>query len=210
MSEPNRGCAEAAPKLSAWIDGELAADASLAIAGHLAGCRACATAAEALLTTSDAVRRLSDPNATVETSPRRLGGVFDRLFSTCRGQLERVARGVLGRRVLRFLATAVAPGDEPPGPTEQELLENSRRILLELDGLDGGDDPTVRRLAAALEPSGTERDQLARLTDALRTIEEPNGEPPPAGPPYRPPGVATEWARRAIAEVVVTATDSAI
>lgn len=62
MSHPHGGCADLLPHLSAYLDGEAAADLCARLETHLAACRNCRIVVDTLARTVRLYRDLPDPD----------------------------------------------------------------------------------------------------------------------------------------------------
>lgn len=177
MSEPGppAACAALDDDLSAWLDGELAAERAAAVHAHLAGCRRCAAQLDALRAVDAGLRALAKASPGVAEA-ERLARLRARVA-------EGVATGTAPDRLERSSAATAPParsGQPAPAPRR-------RRPAVWMGAAAAG------LLAALVVPRLVER---VVLPDALPQVE-PSRElaAPPAGPPA--PAVAPLAERRA-------------
>jgi hypothetical protein len=158
-------CRAVRPRLSPYLDGDLAADAACAVARHVAACAACAREFEALRATSRALAelpRLSPPESIA-------GRVADRLEVESRGP---------GLALLFRPAWAARPLMLPSLVPAVLLLALGAALVMGL-----GAEPELPAVArglrgpwgASLSPAGTERNPLFPSSAVSAPVREGPG-----------------------------------
>lgn len=173
---PRRGCRWAAPRLSAFLDGELAGAQATEFNRHIAGCRACAAAAEELLEVSAVGRHLAwhlareaGGDAAESGRSRRFLEVMARLPQERRDDLSAVIARLLAHRARRLL------GGRPSHAVERALEARAGSIL---SGVDPSGDRRARGLLRELKRCVSARGRDRRSYESLRSGGLLDREPP--------------------------------